>query len=191
VDAALLSGWAAVDLFDDGWPEKSAMGPWQILGDTAALLRDRERYGGAVVAIGGNATRLGKQRHLSSASLSIATVIHPRAVVSPFAVIGAGTVIFAGAVVNAFARVGEACIVNTGASVDHDCDLDHGVHVSPGARLAGGVRVGEASWIGIGAVVKEGTVIGARAIVGAGAVVLHDVPDGVTVIGAPARPVRC
>lgn len=90
---------------------------------------------------------------------------------------------------NAGACIGRGAILNTGCSVDHDCILGMTVHVSPGARLAGGVIIGEGSWIGIGASVKQLVRIGSRVIVGAGAVVLADVPDGITVVGVPARPI--
>jgi acetyltransferase-like isoleucine patch superfamily enzyme len=55
--------------------------------------------------------------------------------------------------------------------------------------LAGTVACGEDVFIGTGAVIIPGIHIGARAIVGAGATVIRDVPDGVTVVGCPARPV--
>ena len=43
--------------------------------------------------------------------------------------------------------------------------------------------------VGTGAIVLPGVTIGAGAMVGAGAVVTADVPDGVTVVGNPARAV--
>ncbi|NCA72954.1 MAG: N-acetyltransferase [Sphingobacteriia bacterium] len=44
--------------------------------------------------------------------------------------------------------------------------------------------------IGGGAVILPGLTIGARAMVGAGAVVTRSVPDGVIVVGNPARVIR-
>jgi acetyltransferase-like isoleucine patch superfamily enzyme len=44
--------------------------------------------------------------------------------------------------------------------------------------------------IGTGAVIMPGITIGANAVVGAGAVVTKDVPDGVVVVGNPARTVQ-
>src|SRR5262249_55404571 len=47
------------------------------------------------------------------------------------------------------------------------------------------VSIGEGSWIGEGAIVMAN--VGCNSIVGAGSVVVRDVPDGVTVVGNPAR----
>lgn len=43
--------------------------------------------------------------------------------------------------------------------------------------------------IGAGAVILPGVTIGENAVVGAGAVVTKDVPDNITVVGNPARPI--
>lgn len=42
-------------------------------------------------------------------------------------------------------------------------------------------------WIGIGAIILKGVRLGRGARIGAGAVVTKDVPEGVTVVGNPAR----
>lgn len=190
-DAALAAGWQEVVFYDDAWPAVSASGPWEVVGRTAELRRDSAQLDGAIVGIGDNTTRLLKLRDLAAGGVVLASVVHPAAVVSPRADVGEGSVIFAGAVLNPFARLGRGCIVNSCASVDHDCELADGVHVSPGAHLGGGVRVGEGSWIGIGASVIQGVSIGVGVTVGAGAAVVDDVADDETVVGVPARPIRC
>jgi len=47
--------------------------------------------------------------------------------------------------------------------------------------------VGDRTWIGIGAAIHHCVRIGADVMVGAGAAVVDDVPDGVTMLGVPAR----
>jgi acetyltransferase EpsM len=144
----------------------------------------------AVVAIGHCRRRLEVASLLRRHAFSLATVIHPRAILASSIDIEAGTVVAAGAIVNPGVMIGENAIINTGAIVDHECRLEAGVHISPGARLAGNVRIGQATWIGIGATVIDGVSIGSNTIVGAGAVVLSDVPDGVMVYGVPARIIK-
>ena len=62
-------------------------------------------------------------------------------------------------------------------------------HRKDGLEIALPVTIGANCWIGGGAIVMPGVTIGDNAIIGAGAVVTGDVPEGVTVVGNPARPV--
>lgn len=116
-------------------------------------------------------------------------VIHPRAIIAPSVRLGRGVTVTAGAIVNPDAALSKFAIANTGATVDHDCVVREYAHIAPGAHLAGGVSIGRGTLIGIGAVVLPGCTVGDRTVVGAGAVVVRDVPDGVTVVGTPARAV--
>lgn len=189
-DTAECCGWQAVEFFDDAWPQCRSNGAWPVVGDTAALIEQLELFDGFVVAIGNNCIRHAKLLELLAAGARPVSLIHPSATLSRHVRLGAGSVVFAGAVVNADVQVGMGAIINSGCSVDHDCLLGDAVHVSPGARLAGGVRVGSLTWVGIGASVRQLTSIGIAAVIGAGAAVIEDVPDGVTVVGVPARIMR-
>ena len=71
------------------------------------------------VAIGNNAVRATAFRLLEDAGLTLATVMHPRAMVSPRATLGDVAAIMAGAVVGAEAILGLGAIVNSGVVVDH------------------------------------------------------------------------
>jgi acetyltransferase-like isoleucine patch superfamily enzyme len=55
--------------------------------------------------------------------------------------------------------------------------------------LSGHIHVGSGAHIGTGATIIQGVTIGAGCIVGAGAVVIDDLPEGITVVGVPAKPV--
>lgn len=190
-DAALETGkWDEVVFLDDAWPGKKVNGCWPVAGNIQELHCWRDRCEDAVVAIGDNKLRMQFQAKLAAAGFNVVSVIHPAATVSRYATLGAGSVVFAGAVINVDATIGNGAIINTSATVDHDCILGVGVHVSPGVHLGGGTKVGDYSWIGIGASVKHLVSLGSNTIVGAGAVVLGNIPDGVTAIGMPARPVE-
>lgn len=143
-----------------------------------------------VPAIGTNAARAALIDWLRGEGRSLASVVHPGAILSPSVAVGAGAFLAPGAIVNAETILGEGAIVNTAASVDHDCRIGAAAHIAPGAHLCGGVRVGARSLIGAGATVIPGVAIGADAVVGAGSVVIADLADGARVAGCPARPLR-
>jgi acetyltransferase EpsM len=162
-----------------------------IVGGRDSLAAQRERgIAHLIVAFGHCAGRLEAARFAVSQGFTLATAIHPSAVIASSARIGAGTVIVANAVVNPHATIGENVIINTSASVDHDCVIEDGVHIAPGVRASGRVRVGAASWIGVGATIVDGRTVGSNSIIGAGAVVTDDIPSDVVAYGVPARVIR-
>jgi UDP-perosamine 4-acetyltransferase len=141
------------------------------------------------VAIGDNRARAALGQRVLAVGGRLVSAVSPYAVVSPSARIGRGVVVMAGAVVNAGTTLGDLVIVNTNATVDHDCSIAEGAHVAPGAILAGGVNVGSLTLVGVGAAVAPQVTIGSSTIVGAGAAVVGNLPDSVTAVGVPARPV--
>jgi sugar O-acyltransferase (sialic acid O-acetyltransferase NeuD family) len=187
ISTLLAAGFDPVQVLDDDasrWGTSLLGVP--ISGPIAAAAELGERR--AVVAIGSNLIR----ERIASAldGLHWLTAVHPHACVDPSAELGPGTVIFAGAVIQPDARIGEHVILNTAATIDHDCEVGAYAHLAPGVHLAGGVKVGRGSFLGIGSVAIPGCSIGAGCTVGAGAVIIRDLPDHVTAVGVPARPVR-
>ena len=100
------------------------------------------------------------------------------------------------------------CVIGIGARFGPGFILIHPIGVVINSRVHGGSNVwiesgvvigenrgqcpvlGNNIFIGSGAKVVGGISIGSSAKVGANAVVLHDVADGETVVGIPARPLR-
>ena len=110
---------------------------------------------------------------------------------------------------NAF--IGQRCKISShtfvceGVTIEDDVFVGHGVMFTndlyPRATVDGRLqmendwqvvvtRVKSGASIGSGAVILAGITIGKQAMIGAGAVVTHDVPDGQTVKGVPARTSR-
>lgn len=139
-----------------------------------------------IVSIGVNDAR---KRVADKLNCHFGVAIHPTAVVAPSVKIGEGTVVMAGAVINAGAVIGKHCIINTGASVDHECVLEDFVHIAPHATLCGQVHIGEGTLMGACSCAIPCVTIGSWCTVGAGSSLIKDVPDGVTVVGVPARKV--
>ncbi len=75
--------------------------------------------------------------------------------------------------------------------MDADTIIGDDVSVGHGAILHG-CTIGNGSLIGMGAIVLDGARIGERCLVGAGALVTGkaDIPDGMLVIGSPAKAIR-
>ncbi len=108
-------------------------------------------------------------------------------------------------------KIGARCKIQShtficeGVTLEDEVFVGHNVNFLndrlPAATNRDGSRKSDADWrleptlvkrraaLGTGAVILPGVTIGAGAIVGAGAVVTRDVPDGVTVVGNPARPI--
>lgn len=152
---------------------------------------DRNHFYG-LAAIGGaqGRDRLAVHEYFRTHAVRVEAIVHPQASVCLTASLGAGTQVLAQAVVAADACLGEACIINHRAAADHECVLGDGVHLAPGVTLCGCVTLGNNVMIGAGAVVLPRVVIGENTVVGAGAVVTRDMPEGVVVVGNPARIVR-
>ncbi len=187
-DIARSAGWDVLGFCDPSLPENTRL-------DGIAVIHEDEldlaaRFGADValfVAIGRQNTRAQIVGSLVEAGSSLATLVHPSAVLASSASVGPGTCVMAGAVLNNNARTGAGVIVNTHVTIDHDCDLEDFTNVSPGATLSGNVHCGAAAFVGAGAVVVQGCRIGAASVVAAGAVVTGDVASHTLVAGVPAR----
>ena len=108
--------------------------------------------------------------------------------------IGTGIVQCPFSTISSEAKIGRFVHMNFGVYVAHDCVIGDFVTFAPAAQCLGRVHIGEHAFVGAGAVIHQGTReqphrIGANAIIGMGAMVLEDVPDGITVVGNPARPI--
>ena len=72
--------------------------------------------------------------------------------------------------------------------VGHDAHLHKNVELTAGAIIGGFVEAKENAYVGINSVIRNRITLGASSFVGMGATVTKAVPDGITVIGNPAKP---
>lgn len=182
-----VEGLRFVDDDDDLWGDRVDGVP--VIGGLETLLgldRDETRVVVGYGRIGGS--RLELAEPIRAGGFDLFSVVDPDATVAETASVGAGTVVGGQSYVGPGVELGELVLVDTSANVSHDCALGDGVTVAPNATLAGGVTVGRDAYVGAGATVLDHVTVGPEAVVGAGAVVTEAVPEGVTVVGVPAKP---
>lgn len=191
IDIVEKQGCAHIEFLADDDPalQGQEFYGYRVIGGKREL-QDRCSNSGmkCLVAIGSNRIRSELNLWLEANGFQLAApAIHPSAQLGRGVSVGAGSVLMAGSIVNSDTVVGRNVILNTGATIDHDCDIGDGAHIAPGVTLCGGISIGNSSLIGAGAVILPNIKIGKNVIVGAGATVLEDLPDGITVVGSPAR----
>lgn len=187
-DAAMCQGkWEEIYFVDDRYPSLAAVMEIEVISKTSAIKQFCDQDSEVIVAIGDNQVRQRLQEYAVNQDISIATVVHPNAVIAKSAEIGVGCVVFAGAVINSEATIGQGVIINTGAIIEHDCVVGDWTHICPKVGCAGGAQIGSHVWVGIGANVIQNVNIGDYAVIGAGSVVLKAVEKHQQVIGVPAK----
>lgn len=181
-----MGKWDIIAFLDNDTSKKQVVG-FSVI-DTAENAKEYYQDSEFFVAIGDNEVRSKLFDELKGKS--IATLIHPSAIIGLEVMIDCGTVLMANTVVNSGARIGKCCIINTATTVDHDCNVGDFVHLSPGVSVAGNVQIGKYSWLGIGSTIINNLEIADSVVIGGGACVISRIAKSGLFVGVPARRLR-
>jgi sugar O-acyltransferase (sialic acid O-acetyltransferase NeuD family) len=148
-----------------------------------------------VGAIGNPKIRELLMEKAAAAGFGFETIIHPRTERSQWIEIGLGTVICAGNILTTNITLGQHVQINLDCTIGHDVVMGEYATLAPGVHVSGWVRLGRRVYIGTGATIINGTrekplLVGDDAVIGAGACVTKSVPEGITVVGVPAKPLQ-
>lgn len=188
LDSIDYYNYQVVGFIDEISNEKEHLG-YPILGRSLNDLDDMHQYF-YFISIGNNEKRSIWYKRLIDNQLRLINVVDRSAIISPRAEIGNGCFVGKLTIVNSKAVIGNDCIVNTRALVEHGCTVHDHVNLSTNSVINGDVVVGEGSFVGSCSVTIGQLHIGQWSTIGAGSVVIHDVGDGITVAGVPAKTIK-
>jgi sugar O-acyltransferase (sialic acid O-acetyltransferase NeuD family) len=180
-----------VGVIDPNLPKESELCNLPVLGGDELLESFRGKDVCCAIGVGMIKATFNRKdlfEKITRQGFSCPTLQHSSALKSQGVSLSSGVQIMTGTILQPGSKVLENTIINTGAILEHDCAIGSHAHIASGAVLGGNVTVGECSHIGLGAKILPGIKVGDSVTVGAGAVVTKDVPDGLTVVGVPAKP---
>ncbi|EKE03341.1 MAG: hypothetical protein ACD_20C00214G0011 [uncultured bacterium] len=126
---------------------------------------------------------------LESYGCKIPTLIHP-AVDIVHSSIGRGCIIEEGCNIGTRVTIGNFVTIHPRCVISHDVKIEDYALIAPGCTVGSCLHIRMGSFIGGGATILRTKNLGRNSVVGAGAVVVNDVPDGITVVGVPAKKMK-
>jgi sugar O-acyltransferase (sialic acid O-acetyltransferase NeuD family) len=141
------------------------------------------------LGVGGQKARKFCSEKAISLGGKLCSIISKYALIGDFGVnIANGVCILSHATITADVEIGEGTLINKAAIISHDAIIGSYCEISPGARILGRTKVGDRTEVGTNSVILPDVVVGCDCIIGAGAVVTKNIPNGLTVVGIPAKP---
>lgn len=181
--------WSIKGFIDDNelrWGTKE--GDYVVLGNCNYLKNLGEVY--AVCAVGSANVRREVIEKIKDSKIKFATLIDPSVIMSERVEVGEGCIICAGTVLTVDIKIGNHVIINLDCTVGHDDIINDFVTVYPSVNISGNVVIGQRSELGTGTQIIQGKSITDHTIIGAGAVVVKDIVESGTYVGAPAKMIK-
>ncbi|MER1984390.1 MAG: acetyltransferase [Solibacillus sp.] len=117
-------------------------------------------------------------------------LIHPTVKISRFNDLGEGNLLCEGSILTTNIKLDNFVVVNLNCTIGHDVHIKDYSTILPNSSISGNVVFEECVDFGTNATIIQGITIGQNTIVGAGAVVVKNLPNDCTAVGAPAKPIK-
>lgn len=189
IEAMIGAGapWRLAGFLDDDVARHGRMiGSLPILGGIEYLAARRGQVDVAL-GIGSPHARRAIVDRVRPYARSFPVLVHPELPRFARVSVAEGAQIHAGAIVTVDIDIAAFSILNRHVDVSHDCRIGEYATLAPAVSLAGQVHIGDGADLGVRATCIPGVRVGDWSVIGAGAVVIHDIPDGATAVGVPAR----
>lgn len=180
--------WNIIGFVDDNVSiQGSVINGYNIIGNVEWL--SKQSYF-VVNAIGDPIIKKKVIDRLAESQNQYPVLIHPSVMYSDSVSFGEGSIVCAGNILTVNIKVGKHVIINLDCTVGHDVELGDYTTLLPSVNVSGYVKTDECVNVGTGTAIIQGVSIGKNTIIGAGAVVIKDLPDNCTAVGAPAKPIK-
>jgi len=184
--------WELLGYIDDqnNRQDKTFMG-YRILGGPEIipeLIKDNDIY--FFVTYFGKLSGFKKRINIvESHGCKFANLIHP-SINTKYVKIGKGCFLAEGCSLGACIEIGNYVNARLRSVICHNAKIEDFSFIGPNATVGSGVLLKEGCFIGTSATILRTKTLGKASTIGAGAMVVKNVPDGITVVGVPAKKIR-